>query len=280
MLIIASVSWDIMYGQTGYLSFAHSTPFGIGAYVTAILMLNFGFSPFLTAPLGGLLAMSVAVVIGLVCLRLKGLYFAFGTIFTNTAFLYLATISPITQGALGIHLPIPPLGPLTRQRLFFIAFLILAIATIILNYIISRSKFGLGCTAIREDESACEVLGINTTRLRILSYALSSLPQGIMGGLYSYYMLYIDPMTAFGTFWTLNPVLMTIVGGSRTIIGPILGSIILFFLQEVFRYSIPVAFEGLHMMIFAALLLLVILFLPQGIIPTLKKKFKALHFLI
>lgn len=279
MFIISSTSWDIMYGQTGYLSFAHSTPFGIGAYCTAIFLVYFGLSPFVTALVGGLIAALFAVVLGVVCLRLKGLYFSFGTIFTNQAFQLIAIVLPFTGGSLGMHLPIPDFGPLLRQRIFYLVFLLLALGTLLLKYLVIKSKFGLGCVAIREDEEACEVIGINTTYIKVLTYALSCLPMGVMGGLYSYYMLYIDPVSAFGSVWTFNPVLMTIVGGSGTILGPILGSILLFFLQEVFRYSIPLTFEGLHMMIFAAILVTVIIFMPQGIIPTLKKRFKFLSFL-
>jgi len=277
MNITFAQSWNIIGGFTGLVSFGHLVYFGIGAYTGAMLLRDFGLSPFLTAPLGGLVAMAIAVVTGIPCIRTRGFYFAIVTSSLSEVVRLIVTIIPWTGGATGIVLPSPPFDPKTTTAIFYVAMFIITLITIFVAYKISKSKLGIGFKAIREDETAAKVTGVPVSRLKLLAIAIGAFFPGVVGCIYSYYITYIDPTSVFNLLLSFQTIMMVLLGGRGTIMGPILGACIFTLTSEFFRYTI--AYETLHAIIFGLLLIFIVLFIPQGIVGWGKKKFKKKIFI-
>jgi len=277
MNVTFAESWNIIGGFTGLISFGHMVFFGVGAYTGAMLLRDFGLSPFITAPLGGLAALLLAVTTGLPCVRVRGFYFAIVTSSLNEVVRLVVTILPWTGGATGIVLPALPFDPKTTTSIFCLAMFIVMITTIFATYKLSRSKLGVGLMAVREDMEAARAVGVPVSRLKLLSIAIGSFFPGVAGSLYSYYMTYIDPTTVFNLLLSFQAIMMVLLGGSGTILGPVLGACLFTITSELFRYTI--VFEALHAIIFGLLLVFIVLFIPQGIVGWCKRKFKSRIFI-
>jgi len=274
MYAIIASGWNILAGYTGYPSFGHAAFFGIGAYTTAILMINYGISPFITAPLAGLMASGFALLIGYPTLRLKGAYFAITTLsFGFVMEILFLNLEPITGGAQGISLPLPPWDIVTSKTIFYYAFLVVLAISTYTTYRLERSKLGLALRCIRDDELASESVGVPTTKLKMISFLLSAFFPGVAGGLYSYYATYIDPPTVFAATISMYAIVMTIFGGGGTVLGPVIGTAILFTVAQATRYTFTI--PGIDLMVFSALAIFVIIFMPEGIVGKLRKKFKV-----
>jgi branched-chain amino acid transport system permease protein len=261
-------SWNIIGGYTGYKSLGHSVFYGLGAYLVALVAIHLGWHPFLAAPLAGLIVALVGALIGWVALRTRGAAFVIVTIAMVYIFQLLAlNLKSITNGAPGLSQPLPPWPPdLVKVPFYYVMLLVMAI-TIFASGRIRKSKFGLGLLAIREDEGKAEAVGINTTLYKILAFSISVYFVGVAGGIYSYFITHIEPMFIFDIFVGVTMILMTILGGQGTLWGPVLGAFIMVPLSDLilFRFGSTQA----HLAIFGALLLLFMLFLPQGILPSL-----------
>jgi len=266
--------WNIIGGVTGYNNFGHAVFFGIGAYVTAMLTKNFGLYLW-TLPIVVITAMIIATLIGWPILRLRGIYFGLGTIPINYIFQYIVILLPFTGGALGLMIkPGISLDPMSFEILFYEVFLITASLTFIASYKLLNSKLGLGLIAIREDEDAALVFGVPTTKLKVIAFAISGVPAALAGGLYACYTLYIDPSTVFTFTLSLYSIGANYLGGRGTVMGPLISSVIITVLLEQLRYMLGTTYEGLHMLIFSIVLILIILYFPEGIIGRLRKKSK------
>ena len=255
-------SWNIIGGYAGYISFGHVVFFGVGAYTTAILQREFGLSPFVTAPLAGILASMVAASIGYPSLKTRGAYFAIVTLALCFVGQLITTNLEFTGGGVGISLDLVPWDVDVMKVPFYYGMLLALCATIFISYRIKNSKFGLGLIAIREDEEKAEAVGINTTQYKLLAFVASAFFVGVVGGLYSYYMSYIDPPTVFSALLSINVLIMAIFGGRGTIWGPVIGAIILMLLSEYLLYNIS---SQVHLIVYGLLLITVVLFLPDGI---------------
>jgi len=277
---IMSQGLNLMAGYAGYLCFGQSVFFGIGAYTAALLTIYTGLPAYFVWPLATLPAALFALGLGAVVLRLRGIYFAISTVALNFIFQLSFSIAPYTGGAHGIMLPLPPFSPIMTEYIFYEIALFTALASTFVCYWVSRSRFGLGLMAIREDEEACERFGVNTTKLKILAFTLSGCVTGLAGGIYSAYNLFIDPTTVFNMSISMFTIACVILGGLGTVEGPLVGSIIFVCLSESLRYSLGTQIEGLHMVIFGCVSLAVIVFLREGIIGTLKKKYPNLIYLL
>jgi branched-chain amino acid transport system permease protein len=258
LYVTLAESWNLIGGYTGYINFGHVTFMGIGAYTSLILMKDFGLSPFYTCLLGGLFAAITAAVVGYPLLRLRGPYFAISMLSLSFIFTALAfNLSALTEGGRGISVrPNPSKIP------FYYFMLICAVIAVGATYKISRSKFGLGLISIREDEEVADSLGVNTTLYKILAFAGSAVLPGIVGGIYGYYMSYMDPKSAFSFSFTLNSIVMCLLGGSGTVLGPVIGAVILRSMSEFVSYLIPGEF---YKLLVGALFIGLILYLPGGI---------------
>lgn len=277
------VSWNILGGYTGYLSFGHATFFGLGVYVSALLYKSYSLPLYGTAIVAGLLSLVFAMAIGFPALRIRGAYFCVLTFVmvpaVRTVFFNLVKFS---GGAEGIYVKSP-----YSTGTYYLIFLSLAILATIMAMVIEKSKFGIGLSSIREDEDAAEVMGVNTTKMKVMAFGLSALFPGIVGGIYPFYKLYINPAIAFTEEMAILIVLFSFFGGMRWWIGPIIGASVLTAVSRVLHIHaggiigllrleamFPRISSGiLASFIYGLVLILVIVFMPQGILGWLEKRF-------
>ena len=266
--IVLGQSWNLLGGYTGQVSFGHAAFFGVGAYTSGILVKS-GFSPGVAWSgllLGGLVAIVVAVVIGWICFRLRGPYFALSMLALSEV-LRLVAINwkQVTNGAEGI-LYIPAF---TSKALYFWIILALAAANFLVIRGVMRSKLGFYFLAIREDQDAAESLGIDTTKYKLVSLLISAFFTGAAGAFYMNYMGFIDPGIVFSVSGiSVMMILVTMLGGVATKWGPAVGAVLYILVSEIFRVWVG---SG-HILFFGVLIILIIIFFPQGIVGTLSER--------
>jgi branched-chain amino acid transport system permease protein len=264
LFVVLAYSWNVISGYTGYTSFGHTSFFGIGAYATTLMMLH-GKLPWLVACVGGgLLAVAVALPLGLVMLRLRGSFFAIGMfglarVFEAVAFGW----ADLTQGGTGLYLP-----PAFDLKPLYYALGALALGMVLLTWRLDNSRFGLQLLAIREDEDGAEALGIKTTRLKVRAFVLSAVGPGVSGGLYAVYLSFIDPPTAFSPATELTTIAMVLFGGMGTVLGPLVGAAILSVLYEGLWARFPQIYLGAGGVVIAA----VVLLMPRGVMAVAMRR--------
>jgi ABC-type branched-subunit amino acid transport system ATPase component/ABC-type branched-subunit amino acid transport system permease subunit len=266
LLAVMAGGWNIISGYTGYVSLGQSAFLGIGAYTVGILSMHVAVSPLLLAPLGGIAAALTAVILGPVIMRTRGHSFVIITI----AFLFLMqalalNLPGITGGSNGITLPLPDWSNDTQQLPFYYSLLGLMALSIALSWWIRRSKFGTGLIAIREDEDKAAAIGVRTSVYKVLSFTASAVLIGVAGGVYAYFLTFIDPRGMFDILASVQIVLAALLGGRGTLWGPVIGAFIILPLSEATNASS----QGTHFVLFGGLLMAVVLFLPEGLVPTL-----------
>ncbi|MEM2425105.1 MAG: branched-chain amino acid ABC transporter permease [Candidatus Bathyarchaeia archaeon] len=268
MYIAISQSWNMVSGFAGQFSLGHSVFFGIGAYVTALsysrgLIGYFDFRSFL---LGPVVSAIIAIVVGYPLLgRLKGLYFALGTLGLNEVVKQLIIVNgEYTGGATGVQLPSSVYAGFMP---YYYTALIIMILSSLLAIIVSKVKIGLNFRAIRDDEIAAESVGIPTLHYKILAFSLSAIFPAACGVLYAYNIFHVQPDSAFSMNWSLDPALMTMLGGVGTIFGPIIGSIIYGLIIQL----ISLYFPTIHPLISGLLLILVVIAMPKGIVDVIDR---------
>jgi branched-chain amino acid transport system permease protein len=234
--------------------------FGIGAYTTAILMKHAGWAFIYTVPLGGIFAGLAALVIGVPTLRLKGAYFAIGTWALALAIQQLALVLDITGGPDGMRLP-----PFLNPTYFYYWMLGTVAATFSLYWVLLEwGPFGLKVRAIREDQEGAMALGINPTHIKVQAFVLSAVPVGLLGSIYAYWITFIDPLSALGDILTDQAVVMAVVGGLGTLIGPAIGAVIVFAFKTLF-WAYLSDYQVLYIIILGAAIALTVVFLPNGL---------------
>jgi branched-chain amino acid transport system permease protein len=274
-------AWNIVGGYAGQLSVGHAAFVGIGGYTAAMLSIETGLTPWIGMFLGGALAAVLGAVIGYLGFRfgLRGFYFVLLTVaFAEICRIAVSNIDAV-GGALGLYITFTGNA---RQFQFqdnrvyyYVALALMLLATGVVA-LLERRRFGIYLTAIREDEGACEALGVNTFKYKMLAMVVSSFLTGMGGTFYAFYLFSLQPNTMFGIPLSVEIILRPIVGGAGTLFGPILGSIILTPLGELSRlYFGQSGLHGLHLVAYGALLIAVVLFLPQGAYPYLRRLFKG-----
>ena len=262
LYIALSQSWNIIGGYAGQQNLGHAAFFGLGALGTRYIWLS-GI-PLPLAFLAGALAASIfAILIGFPAFRLKGIYFVIGT-------LVLAEILRIIFDTLlprAMVLPSKLLSSYSLMPRYYVS-LVIAILSVVTVYGISRSRLGLDMISIREDEEAAEALGVNTRKYKLVAFLISTFMAGLAGGVYAYYSSAAKPGYLFESVWTFDAVIIVFVGGVGTITGPIIGSVFFVFLQRLLSLYLP---GGIHVAVFGALFIIVVLFLPGGLIELMTK---------
>jgi branched-chain amino acid transport system permease protein len=255
IFIILSQSWNLMGGYTGQINLGLAAFFGCGLLVTHYLW-KAGIPIYFAVIAGGLSAVVLAGMIGLPTLRLKGAYFAIGTF-------ALAEVCRIVVGNMFARMVKMPGSYAIDYSLiprYYLGFIV-AMITIALVYFVTHSKIGLAMVAVRDDEQAAQVTGVNTFKYKIYALVISSFLAGLAGGVYAFLRLSFHNITAvFSPIWTFEPLMAAIIGGAGTLTGPIIGSVFLVVLSEIFALTLGEA----HLIIFGLLFILVVLFLPQG----------------
>lgn len=257
--------WNIISGYAGYLSFGQITFFGIGAYVVAIGTTQFHLPWYLCALIGGMFCAALALPMGWLMLRLKGPFFALGMLGLAQSLRISTDLIPWTGGADGIYLP--PGSNAVAVYYWTLAVLILAIA---LTATIDRNAFGLRLRALREDERAAGTLGVDTTATKVKAFILSAIIPALLGGAYAWYLTYVEPSSIYSTDIELQTVAMTILGGMGTLWGPLVGGV----LMSQVSQALSTKFPQTHLMIFGALVVVLLLALPRGVVPTVAEYLK------
>jgi branched-chain amino acid transport system permease protein len=263
MLAALAESWNIIGGFTGYASFGNVAFFGIGAYTTGVLLTVAAWPFALALAAGGLLAMAFAGLIGMPILRLKGHYFAIATLGVAETMREIVYNLKITGGGTGLTMPI------TKSPLpFFYLMLAILVAATLVNWWLSASRFGYGLIAIREDEDAAMAMGINTALYKTAAFALSGAFAGLVGGVFAYWITFIDPDGVFRVIVTIQMIIMAVFGGMGTVVGPLLGAFVLASVSELLStqlVSLAELFNGL-------IVILVVLFMPKGLAEVIRNR--------
>jgi branched-chain amino acid transport system permease protein len=264
MFMVLAQSWNFIGGFTGYSAFGNVAFFGIGAYTTGLMLL--GNQPFwLGLIAGALVAACFAFLLGLPVLRLRGHYFAIATLGTAEALREFVTVRDVGGGGGGLmSLPLPSLNSYVG---FFYAFLGLSLLCLLITVYLTRSRFGYALVAIRESEQAAEALGVPTFRYKVGAFVLSAVPIALAGGLYAWWATGFDPDTVFNVGISVEMVLLTVLGGSGTILGPILGAIAF----EYASFQLQTSGFSLHNSLLGLSIVIVTIFLPQGILRLIRE---------
>lgn len=280
LLTAAAVAWNLFSGYTGYISLGNATYFGIGAYFLALAYQDWhiptGYGPFLLLPLAGLVAGAFSVPLGWIALRTRRYTFMVITIAIFFIFQSLAyNLRVLTGGSEGIFLPIPDWSTnLYNLPFYLVASTFLLLVTLV-SWWIRHSKYGLVLLAIRDDEDRVCGLGIPTGRYKLGAYVLSAALTGIVGALAIYFAGFINPSSAFDQGFDLTLVAVSFLGGIGTVFGPIVGGLLLVPLQTFLVQQFGVLSMGFVQILFGGVLLIVILLLPEGIVPSLRKRWQV-----
>jgi branched-chain amino acid transport system permease protein len=273
-------AWNVVGGYAGQLSAGHAAFLGIGAYTAALLSVERGVTPWIGMFAGGALAAALGGVIGFLGFRfgLRGFYFVLLTVAFSEICRVVAGNTEAVGGALGYYITFtgnPRQFQFQDTRAYYYIALALMLAATALVAWLERRRFGVYLAAIREDETACEAAGVNTFRYKMLAMLLSSFLTGIGGTFYAFYLFSLQPNTVFGVPLSVEIIIRPIVGGAGTVLGPVLGSFILSPLAEVSRhYFAQGGWHGAHLIAYGALLIGVVLFLPEGAYPRLARAFR------
>ena len=279
MFIVMATAWNIIGGIAGYAAFGNVAFFGIGAYTTGMLIAKAKW-PFLAAlPFAPLLAAVFAAVVGLPLLRLRGHYFAVASLGVGVALGELVQNldfrgEPMFGGASGLFLPIYSID--NRGLYFFYLMCGAAALSIAVTWWVLRSRFGYGLIAIRENEEAAAVLGVNTTAYKVAAFALAAALTGLAGGIFSQWNVFVDQDNAFPIAYNVQMILMALLGGTGTVFGPAVGALLLQLLIQFLGGSLPISFDIpfvseaarpiLAQVILGLLLVGVVIFVPRGVI--------------
>jgi len=273
----ASSAWNLVGGYAGQLSLGHAAFFGIGAYTSTLLFVNFGISPWIGLFAGGILAVVFAILISYPCFMLRGPFFALATIaFAEVMRILSLYFQDITRGGVGVVVPFKPAFAnfLFRDKAVYalIAYVLLLIV-IVISILIERSRFGYYLGALQDDEDAAEATGINTSRYKLLVMMISAFLTAAAGTFFAQYTAFIDPDIVFSLNFSVQFAMLSIIGGMGTVVGPILGSFILTPLDAFLRGWLGGLYAGLGFLVYGSILIVVVIYLPDGIIKWLRERF-------
>jgi branched-chain amino acid transport system permease protein len=262
LFITLSQSWNILAGFAGQVNLGHAGFFGLGALTTRYLWLS-GLPFILAFLMGGMISLLFALMIGFPVLRLRGAYFVIGM-------LAMAEIMRITVGN-----ALPQISALPSE--FIVSYsinqryymsLMLAIATMVITYALSRSKQGLAMLAVKQDQDTSEATGVNTFKFKLLALSLSALLAGLAGGIFAFFHVSYYPAHAFSPQWTFDSLFIAYIGGIGTVVGPVVGALFYIALRELFSFIFPLQ---IHTIVFGILFILVIFSMPRGLIEIPRK---------
>ena len=268
MYAALSIGWNILGGYAGYQSFGHVAFLGVGGYTSVWLFTGFGIKPYLTAPLGALVAGLVALLVGYPCLRLKGPYFALVTLIVALAVEIVVSNLPGLNAASGIFLASPLESSVLSQALLYELMVVVLAVTIAVAWYVEQSKYGLGLYTIREDEEVASTQGIDTAQLKVNAFVVSAALAGLTGGIYAWFLGYVTPSPMFDVRISILVVLIALLGGTQSWVGPFLGAILLRVVDQV----LVLQFGGqVAQIMYGLMLVIVILYLPQGLYPHVRE---------
>jgi branched-chain amino acid transport system permease protein len=263
---VFGLSWNLLSGYTGLISFGHAAFFGIGAYTTALGQIYFDLSPWLLIPIAAMLGGIAGVLIGFPTFRLQGHYFALAMLAYPLAILYVFE----WLGFQEVTLPMKRDAPIAYMqfgdpRIYTLVALAIMLATIILTRIIEQSRFGMALLAIKQNEAAAEAAGINTLAWKLRAITLSGAIAAAIGAFYAQVLLVVTPQSVFGMLVSAQALTVAMFGGVGTVWGPVIGSVILIPLAEILHAEAGDRFPGIQGVIFGFAIICVILVAPEGL---------------
>ena len=259
-----ALSWNFIGGYAGYPSFATAAFFGLGAYAGGVLQTK-GVPMALAWFLSGVLAMAFAAIVGRAILHLRGHYFAIGSLVIADVLREIVNgATNLTGGGMGLNLPVLKLDVTTQAQLFYAAMLLIAAATLATTWVLDRSRLGFGLRCIQQNEDAAIRLGLGTARYKTAAFALSSVYVGMAGAVYASWVSYIDPAEAFDVLISVKPIIMALLGGAGTVLGPVYVAFVFLVFEELVWRN----FLKIHLGVMGVIVVLLILFLPKGLLGT------------
>jgi branched-chain amino acid transport system permease protein len=274
MFVVLAQGWNIIGGFAGYPSFGNVVFFGLGGYTTAILMAKSGFNFWVTLPVAGTVGLLFAALMGIPILRLRGHYFAIATLGVAEGMREVViNVDGLTGGGSGITVPAVGAEATTSypgNDGFYFMFLALALVATGVVFAIARSRFGYALRAIHEDEDAAAAAGINTTRAKIAAFAIAGTLTSLAGAMYAFQQVTIYPYRLFDVEITVLMVVMAVLGGTGTVLGPVLGAVSLQWLSEWLRNN----YTDLHTFIFGAIIVIAVVLVPQGLVNFAREGFR------
>jgi branched-chain amino acid transport system permease protein len=261
---LLGMSWNLLGGYTGQISFGHAAFFGTGAYASTILLLRYGISPWLGMLVGAALAVLLSLPLGWLTFRLRGPYFALATLaFAEVVRVIVYNWDSLTGGGDGLNI-LNDLGGIVR--FYYIILALTVVGALVIRGCV-RSRWGYFLNAIREDEDAAEALGVPATRMKLIALAVSAFFVALAGSFFASYQLYINPDLVYESQISVQMIVVTVVGGIGTLEGPVVGALIIVPLSEYFRGLSPVA----NPLIYGLFIVVFMMFLPEGIVSRVRR---------
>ena len=259
---VLAMSWNFIGGMAGYPSFASAAFFGLGAYAGAVAQ-KFGAPMALAWGLAALAALMFAALLGMALLRLRGHYFAIASLVVAEVLREIVnSATDLTGGGMGLNLPVPAMSSVNAQALFFFyAMLGLVVINFAAMLLATHSKLGFGLRCIQQNESAADMLGVDTTTYKVAAFSLSAVFVGAAGAIYASWVHYIEPPDVFDVLYSVKAIVMVLLGGAGSVFGPLVGAALFLSLEElVWRNYLQV-----HTGVLGLLIVLLVMFLPKGL---------------
>ena len=269
---VMAQSWNVIAGFSGQISLGHGLFFGIGAYATSFLFTEYGITPWIGIVFGMFVSGIIAILIGIPMLRLHGHYFAIATLLIAIGFSLVFRRWDLVGAASGLWIPILPADSWIALQFnsskvpYYYIFLVFFLTTFLLSWMLSRSKLGYRLRAVRDDPQAASSLGINVSHYKIIAYVISAMMMAPMGSLFAQYILVIDPATVFNIEISIMVLLITVLGGTGNIWGPLLGTVILIPISEYTRIYLGGTGGAVDLILYGLILMLICVFRPNGLI--------------
>lgn len=276
LFTIMGQGWNILGGYAGQFSFGHSLFFGLGAYTSTLMFIHWGLSPWIGMVFSCFIGIMMGLFVGYLSFRygLSGPFFALIMLAFAEIFHIISISWKAVGAALGLLIPLEgtslALMQFVDKKPFYFITLWMMVGALYLVWRMEKTRMGLYFLAVREDNDAAEALGVNTLKYKMVAMTLSAGLTSIGGTIYAQYLLYIDPDMTFGVMNSIEILIRPIIGGPGTVLGPLLGSLVLTPLAEFTRLAFQ-SYSGVYLMIYGMILVAVIMFLPDGIIGLTKR---------
>jgi branched-chain amino acid transport system permease protein len=263
---VMGISWTILSGYSGLISFGHGAFFGLGAYTVVLGLVKFGITPWLGLPLAGVVGAVAGILVGIPTFRLRGHYFGLAMLAYPLALLYVFEWLGYQEVALPMKREAPAFYmQFADTRVYSVIGLALLVAAIVVAKLIENSRFGMSLLAIKQNELAAEAAGIETRKWKLRAMAISGAIAGIIGGFYAVILIVVTPATVFGILTSAQALIVSLFGGIGTVWGPVIGAAILIPLAEMLHAELGNILPGIQGVVFGVAIVLVVLFAPEGL---------------
>ncbi len=276
MYALLGEAWNILGGYAGQVSLGHAVFFGLGAYTSTTLLMKLGLTPWLGMVAGVFIAMVVSIIIGYPCFRLAGHYFAIATIALGEIVAITFLNWKFVGGAIGLFLPLLDESLLnfefhSSKAPYYYIILAMLVVTVFVTYKVEKSRLGFYFRAIKNDPDAARSLGIDLTKYKLIAMIISAALTAMAGTFYAQYVLFIDPHTVLPLMLSIQMCLIPVLGGTGTIAGPIIGSLILIPMAEYTRVYLAGKVSGLHLFLYGLLIIVFAVFQPAGLMGLVER---------